>query len=76
MIKIKIHTQHAHRRPDVLNRSTIPQGQQPVQNSKMVYRKLYDVEPTSQLREHGYYASKGKPTYTTKVKWQGRYITV
>ena len=41
-----------------------------------VYRKLYDVQPTSSSRGHGYYASKDKPTHTARIRYQRKDLRV
>ena len=43
---------------------------------KTIYRRLYGTQPTSQLRAHGFYGSKGKATHRAWIRYNKQDIVV
>ena len=43
---------------------------------KIIYRRVFGRQVTSQLREHGYYASKGKPTHQAWIRYNKQDVIV
>ena len=43
---------------------------------KIIYRRLFGTQVTSQLREHGYYPSKGKPTHKAWIRYNKQDVIV